>query len=373
MSCILPPEILDLVIDHLHDERAALKTCCVVSKSWAPRTRSHLFARVELNASRFHMDMWKRAFPDPSNSPAHYTSTLCVSNLQTLTITNRHVGSWIRTFRNVAHLEFLYVGPAALIPFYGLSPTVRSLRVAHSTAEVFDLICSFPLLEDLALVALSFKRRVDPWNPPPTSPKLTGSLNLRALGTVPPVARRLLDIPGGLRFSNIKVVFSDNEAQSVRDLVLTCSDTLESLTTRYFPSGAFFQPPWLTSTSSLFAEAGIPGMVPHDLSKAMKLKRITFLQTTMGSTVQWITMALQTVVSKNLRSITICVDRFVLVTVGEAAHQEWNDLDRLLVQFWNTHSIRPRVTRLVGKDMRDFAQSLLPELTRRELVDLVGI
>ena len=47
MSCTLPPEILDLIIDHLHDEPATLKTCCVVSKSWVPRTRKHLFALVE--------------------------------------------------------------------------------------------------------------------------------------------------------------------------------------------------------------------------------------------------------------------------------------------------------------------------------------
>jgi len=237
MSCVLPPEILDLIIDHLHDEQAVLKACCIVSKSWVPCTRSHLFAHVELNASKSHMDLWKKTFPDPSNSPAHYTSTLCISDLPTLTITNIYVGSWIRTFRNVVHLEFLYVGPEALIPFYGLSPAVRSLRMAHSTAEVFDLICSFPLLEDLELITPSSESDTDSWNIPSTSPKLTGTLDLRLLGapTMTHIIRRLLDLPGGLHFSKIDVMFFDIEAESVKDLVLACSDTLESLSTLCCP------------------------------------------------------------------------------------------------------------------------------------------
>ena len=52
MSSFLPPEILDLVIDQLLDEPATFKVCCIASKSWIPRARNHLFARVEFNAQR---------------------------------------------------------------------------------------------------------------------------------------------------------------------------------------------------------------------------------------------------------------------------------------------------------------------------------
>ena len=92
------------------------------------------------------------------------------------------------------------------------------------------------------------------------------------------------------------------------------------------------------------------------------------------SVVQWITTTLQTVKSKNLRSITVCPDHNYPETLGEAARQEWNDLDRLLVQFWSTHSIRPQFMYVEGrgeKHLRDCVPSLLPELTRRGLVDLI--
>ena len=89
--------------------------------------------------------------------------------------------------------------------------------------------------------------------------------------------------------------------------------------------------------------------------------------------VRWIIRALKTVESRSLQHITIHPTPGD--AIEEAVYQEWQDLDQLLVQFWITHSIRPRlvykVRRFVGKDLRDYAAGLLPELTRRGLVDLV--
>jgi len=235
----LPQETLDSIIDHLHNEPTVLKTCCVVSKSWVPRTRKHLFTHVTFNTSNFRMAQWKKTFPDPSNSPARYTRTLCVTNLKTLRAMDTDMGSWIHAFCNVVHLEFLYVCRAVLAQFCGLSPTVRSLRLTHSTAEVFDLICSFPLLEDLALINLYSEGGAEVWKAPSTSPKLTGILELRSPVVTRPAVRRLLDLPGGLHFSGIDVMFFDDEAESVKELISGCSSTLEFLTTRCYPSCTF--------------------------------------------------------------------------------------------------------------------------------------
>ena len=238
MSRTLPAEILDLIIDHLHDEPNALKTCCVVSKSWVPRTRRHLFAHVKLYALESHVERWKKAFPDPSNSPAHHTRTLTVNGTPGIGSPNESVDGWIRAFRNVVHLDLSFVGRVAFFQFRGFPPAVRSLRLSSSILEAFDLICSFPLLEDLSLVNLHHGDGADLWNPPLTSPKLTGALDLRLGMAVYPVARRLLDFPGGLRFSKINATFFHLDAKSVTDLVSKCSHTLESLSLFYFPIGA---------------------------------------------------------------------------------------------------------------------------------------
>ena len=88
-------------------------------------------------------------------------------------------------------------------------------------------------------------------------------------------------------------------------------------------------------------------------------------------------MTLQTVGSGYLQSITIEPHDLPPETVEEEVYQEWHDLDRVLVQFWTSHSIRPRVVYMPrlgeGKDLGVDVPILLPELTRRGLVDLVEL
>lgn len=66
----LPPEMLDLIVDHLRDEQTTLRTCCVISGSWIPRTRKHLFCHVEFLSSKSHTELWKKASPGSFASPA---------------------------------------------------------------------------------------------------------------------------------------------------------------------------------------------------------------------------------------------------------------------------------------------------------------
>ena len=71
----LPCELLDHIVDFLHNDQTSLKKCCLVSKSWIPRSRKCLFAVI-----RFHclgnLQSWKKAYPDPSTSLLHVTPKL---------------------------------------------------------------------------------------------------------------------------------------------------------------------------------------------------------------------------------------------------------------------------------------------------------
>jgi len=114
-------------------------------------------------------------------------------------------------------------------------------------------------------------------------------------------------------------------------------------------------------------------MASFNLSTATRLKRLVFHST--RSNVQWITAALETVESSDLRQITVRPPGNTFInTIEEMVRRQWQDLDRLLVRFLAPRSIRPEVSYNVKAgemDFRDHAPSLLPELTRRGLVDLV--
>jgi hypothetical protein len=62
--------------------------------------------------------------------------------------------------------------------------------------------------------------------------------------------------------------------------------------------------------------------------------------------------------------------------IGDVTYGQWSDLDRLLVQLWESHPIRSMAvvfTKRVGesKKMRDRVGRLLPEITKKGEIDNV--
>jgi len=211
MSRPLPPEMLDHIADQIRDDPTTLKTWCLASKSWIHRTRKLLFAHISFNTSTW-VESWKNAFRDPTNSPAHHTRSLNV-------ITD----GWDNDRISLAQL-------------HGLSPALRSLYVFFVSlpdSEIFGLVCSFPLLEDLALVFLDPRRRAwgGEWIPPSTSPRLTGSLELETpFEGIQSITNRLLDLQNGIHFTRIAVQWlSEQDVKSTTDLVSRCTATLQFL------------------------------------------------------------------------------------------------------------------------------------------------
>ena len=157
----LPPDIFDDLVDLLHDEPELLKECCLASKSWVPRTRKYLFANITF-LSAADLGSWKETFPDSANSPAYHTRTLVIRCTELVTVSDAEEGGWIRAFSGVANLEVtvnhtLWYGKASAIswaPFRRFAPTLKSLHVFPVTIpcpQLFDLVLSSPLLEDLYL------------------------------------------------------------------------------------------------------------------------------------------------------------------------------------------------------------------------------
>ena len=112
--------------------------------------------------------------PDLSNSLAHHARTLSFRGLETPTLADPGISHWIRTFYCV---ETLYLSfpmrdnhEVSFTRLHGFFSTLKSLdlvRFCIPLSKIFNLICSFPLLEDLGLFAISPNSDTEEWNPPP--------------------------------------------------------------------------------------------------------------------------------------------------------------------------------------------------------------
>ena len=112
-----------------------------------------------------------------------------------------------------------------------------------------------------------------------------------------------------------------------------------------------------------------------DLSKATKLRDAVFQPTSM--TVTWVVMTLRTITTehRDLQQILIHAPHDE-EPIGETICRQWSDLDCLLVQFWESHSIRPKVVldaamRSGRKNVKSSIGFLLPEITKGGIIDFV--
>jgi len=248
----LPCEILDHIVDLLHNSTTPLRNCCLVSKSWIPRARTHLFAEVVFQTAGSH-ESWKKTFPDPSTSPARYTKTLFIRRPQVVTATDAEAGCWISGFPHLVRLvmigrsrqRFARGWGDTFALFHGISPVIKSLRVdfvLFRSPQLFDLILSFPLLEDLSVTDCchlpvepdgSLNRPSTPTHPSSLT-MFTGSLKLDMRGGMEPIAHRLLSLSGGIHFRKLILKLSCGEdIPLATSFVEKCSHTLESLDITY--------------------------------------------------------------------------------------------------------------------------------------------
>ena len=118
-----------------------------------------------------------------------------------------------------------------------------------------------------------------------------------------------------------------------------------------------------------------------DFSEVIGLEEVVFRSEEVEDI--WAATALKTITSKHtdFRKVSIHVTPIkafpvgesVRETIGEEIYEQWMDLDRVLVQLWETNSIHTQVFYSIDeeeKDAREHICSLLPEMTKRGIVEM---
>ena len=235
----LPPEIVDDIIELLHDDRKTLHRCCLVSKSWIPRARRHIFNEIKLNS--LSLKAWIKSFPDPEKSPAHYARSLVLIG-RGIQIEGTGESDWIQSFINVASFTVNGIEDAKLKFFHNFSPAVKSLCVSGSApiSNILALACSFPFLRDLKVLDIEPIDSIDqdgsafiPSFSPMSARTLTLDWPLEA------ITSQMSDLPGGLRFEEIvckvrHARMTESEFGWMAALIKECSQTLKYIDIRFY-------------------------------------------------------------------------------------------------------------------------------------------
>jgi hypothetical protein len=417
----LAQELLDLIVDHLHQDSDAIQECSFVSKSWIPRASKHLFEKVKFTTRR-QFKLWERTFPVPLSSPGRYTKSLSICAL-CATFRSEEACSWIRAFPNVSSFKVYSHGAAdiyeynmtfaeenyipfgiSLVPFHGFSLVLKSLTIGIShlpPQEVLEFILSFPLLKDLTVHGLGAQNHYDEEEDqmnlqiPSVFPPLTGTLDLISRKcSLRFTVNRLLGLPNGIHFQALRLwlVFeedspSERRVATTRGLIKECSPTLKDLLIVFdgqcnICALLLFSNSFLLAETSI-ADAGNTSSFFLDLSMAARLETLTFRPWTMD--VGWVIRTLATIPGDHINiKIKLVYDVIPVKhparglqfagAVDPTIFRQWLRLDGLIVQLWESSEILTDVfchdpcTGWLAWGVGVATGTLLPEATRRGVV-----
>ena len=238
----IPNEILDEILNHLIADSGSsgdsLRSCSLVSKSWVPPCRRHLFHTIIFSSE--DVAKWLKTFPVPEESPAHYVKDLRF-------LLGGHYGApekfskhtpWFINVEKIA-LTMNTTSPPprtsfpARLPQSVTSLTIKAGGSGVDLMQMRDIMARLPNLNDLKLsgpfVVWSKSKKRLPGLGTVLRGRFCGELQIRNGHTNEYIVDMLLEVPTGLHFTKLHV-HADCACllQTVR-LAEACCETLVNL------------------------------------------------------------------------------------------------------------------------------------------------
>ena len=232
----VPQEIVDEILDHLaadFDFRS-LKLCALVSRSWVPSCRRHLFRIVVFTTVK--VARWRKRFPVPEEGPAHHVRDLHFS-IGGYHCAPEKFAEHTPWFTNVERLILSELGafqPLWRPSSWRLPQSVTSLTVEANTitlVQIRDIMMQLPDLDNLSLLGSLpvGDRRTLLGTETVLRGRFSGRLRLVKGYAAEEVMNILLDIPTGLRFTEVQICGMRECFFSTVRLAEACAKTLVKL------------------------------------------------------------------------------------------------------------------------------------------------
>jgi hypothetical protein len=228
-----PQDLIDEVLDHLATDSdfKSLRSCALVSKSWVPSCRRHLFHTILFNSRS--TARWVKTFPVPGESPAHYVRDLCFS-LWGYSGAPQKVFDHVPWFINVEKMAWLGHGGFRspwILSLGRLPQSLTSLTIETdpvTIVQIRDILAQLPNLDNLSLVGFreTVERRARSGMGTVPRGRFGGQLRLVNDYADKDVMDMLLEAPTGLHFTDVHVCGTHKNFLSAVSLAEACGNTL---------------------------------------------------------------------------------------------------------------------------------------------------
>ena len=211
----IPQEIIDEILGHLAtaSDTRSLQSCVLVSRSWVPSCRKHIFHTTWFTPSS--MSRWLEAFPVPEESPAHHIKDLRFW-VGVETWPPEEFFERTPWFTNVQRVCLWESGVSPLSPtpsFWRFPPSITSLTISMDMAtplRIREILAELPNLDDLSLSGYfptvpSVLGGEVPRTRAVMRGRFGGKLELLKGLAEEDVMKMLLEVPTGLHFTEIRI------------------------------------------------------------------------------------------------------------------------------------------------------------------------
>ena len=230
----IPQEIVNEILDHLatDSDRRSLHLSALMSKSWLPSCRQHLFRSILFSSSS--TPRWVNTFPVLGKSPAFYIRNLCflVEGCNGI----ERISKYVLWFTNVERMTLMgeTCNPMLIPPSWRSLQSTTSLIIDGDSfflKHIWDIMVHLPNLDNLSLWGpiVPVNRRTLVGIRTALRGRFGGKLQLHRRSACGDTVDMLLEIPTGLHFTEVKIAGGCDYLLSTVRLTEACSETLVKL------------------------------------------------------------------------------------------------------------------------------------------------
>jgi len=164
----LPPELVRLIVDHLHNDKTALKACSLVSRTFLLPAQAHIFENIKLRfqrgiAKHRNIDSMQALISSGPHGVLSHTRKLSIPYPTIISLSRLdEIFDHLMGFRNIRELR-LYLDTSHFVNrdlalashyFFHFQQVLRSLHLITFAGNPKDLVVFltfFPFLEEVSL------------------------------------------------------------------------------------------------------------------------------------------------------------------------------------------------------------------------------